>query len=189
MKFVFTVILAIVIPFASKAQVNRDSLPKIKSIVDLPRAINRFYKPDSDSLKNACWEGCVFIRFSVDKNRQFNDIAFSKATPPFIIDALKSAFNQINSYGILVTQMNDYSNKPYILPFIIAHNNGCGFPSGWEDGAIKRDPKLEKLYNERQLHFNQYLSSLINMMKYTDGAIKLIDCVLLAPVTIAAPMY
>ncbi|WP_374949197.1 hypothetical protein [Mucilaginibacter sp.] len=189
MKITILICFVILTSLLCKAQTQNDSLPKIKSVVDISWAVTRFYTPNKDSLKNACWEGCVFIRFTLDKNRQFKDVSVTKSTPLFIATAIINAFDQINSYGMLISQMNDNLNKTYILPFIISHNEGCGFPSGWEDGNAKRDPKSEKIYQVRQSRYDQSITSLLNMMKYTDKDFKLLDCVLLAPALIGATMY
>lgn len=180
----FIITLLVCFSFSVYAQKEKSRLLRIKNVQDICTAITEAYHPDADSLKNTCWEGCVFIKFNIYKNRQLSDIAFSQSTPKFIQEALQTAFSKLRLHDLSIAGKAD---QTYILPFIIAHDNGCGFPSGSDE--VKRDVKLEERYQARQMRFNQAMTSLLNILDFGEKKYKSLDCVLLAPVSIGVAMY
>ncbi|WP_448700919.1 hypothetical protein ACFGVR_02535 [Mucilaginibacter sp. AW1-3] len=178
--FLVSLLLLTASLFAQSYTKSGNGKPYLKEIGFL---IARYYHPNEDSVKNTCWEGCVFIRFNINSKNQFTNIAYTISTPPFIKNGLADAFNMLNQRHWIGGKLNNLEGKTYIQPIIIANNDGCGFMTGWEDSAEKRDAKKEEMYKKKQDRFDQSFTSIQNITNFTDGKIGAVDCILL-PVVI-----
>jgi len=186
MKKIFLLIpIFLLFSSLSFAQANaKDNV--IRSFDELGLALINNYSPNADSVKNNCWEGCVFIRFNINDKKQFVNIAYTSSTPTFIKNGIAHAIERINKRRVNIVGLKSTIGKTYILPFIIVNRDGCGFMSGWEDSSYKPDEKITK----RQLDYHQSTHSIVNIINFTDGKkTDLIDCVLLAPISTPVVMY
>ncbi|EHQ30619.1 hypothetical protein [Mucilaginibacter paludis] len=161
----------------------------IKTLNDIGDAVIDYYHPQADSVKDHCWCGCVFIRFTINKNGEFTNIDYTAKTPIFIKDALMSAFESINKKAPRINQLPKICNSEYILPVIIYNRDGCGFMTGWEDKNYKPDEKTKEMYARRQDSYDQSMNSLLNMLNFFKGKTDSVNCILLAPVNTGYVMY
>ncbi|NHA06400.1 hypothetical protein G7092_21500 [Mucilaginibacter sp. HC2] len=189
MKKLILLIPVLLLSLSVIAQINpKDSV--IRHFNDIGNTLVVYYHPNADSLKNNCWEGCVFIRFNINKEHQFVNIAYTASTPTFIKDAIAQAFTKINQNGANTNQLMTTSDKTYILPLIVVHREGCGFMTGWEDKNYKPDKKMAITYERRQMRFEQFSNSIGNMTNFTDGNFDfVVDCVLLKPARTPVILY
>ncbi|WP_146203159.1 hypothetical protein [Mucilaginibacter oryzae] len=163
---------------------TKDSV--IRSFNDLKWSLRNYYNPIDDSVKNNCWQGCVFIRFKISRNQKLVNIAFTKHTPVFVAEAINRGIARINQRGLDIKKVRGETEKVYLLPFIIYNDDGCGFMTGWEDNNYKPDEKITM----RQMTYHQSTNSIRNILNFTDEEeLNLINCVLLAPVETPIVMY
>ncbi|MEO6524473.1 MAG: hypothetical protein ABIN91_22505 [Mucilaginibacter sp.] len=179
----------LIISLFVKAQTVGHKERVITNVNDIGWVIVDHYKPQEDSVKNNCWAGCVFIRFTINSKRQFTNIGYTASTPFFIKDALMNAFLAINKKSSWINQMHKTDNSTYILPLIIYNRDGCGFMSGWEDASYKPDEKTKEMYAMRQYSYNQSINSIFNILNFSDLKLNSINCILLSPLQTGYVMY
>jgi hypothetical protein len=189
MKKIFFTLLFLLVVIVVKAQEDIEKEQVIKNVNDIGVVLLSHYHPNPDSVKNACWEGCVLIRFTIGADRQFSKIAFTATTPVFIKEALSKAFLSLNEKGMKVNRLSEITGRTYILPAEIIHKDGCGFMSGWEDANYKPDEKMAPIYARRQEYFDQNFNSIWNMLNFSDGRVGMVDCILLSPAMTGIGMY
>lgn len=162
----------------------------IKSFSDIGDIAIKYYHPNVDSVKNSCWEGCVFIRFNINKDNHFVNIAYTVSTPIFIKNAIENAFKVMNEKGVNIERLKNMSGQNYILPLIVVNKDGCGFKTGWEGKNVKSDEKTEIIFERRQIYFDQFANSIGNMTNFSGRKQEFVDnCILLKPVNTPVIIY
>jgi hypothetical protein len=182
MKKLFLLFLILIPPLFVGAQTAPPKNRLIKTLNDIGLVIVDNYKPHEDSVKNNCWSGCVFIRFTINSKRQFTNIDYTAITPMFVKNALISAFSLINQKANQINQLPKIDDSTYILPIIIYNKEGCVFMTGWEDASYKPDKKTKEMYAMMQESYIQSTNSIFYMLNFFNSKADFIRCVLLAPV-------
>jgi hypothetical protein len=132
----------------------------------------------------------VFIRFNVDKKGKIGNIAYNTTTPIFIKDALDHGFAELNKENSVVGNLKPYINKAFVLPLVVANNEGCGFPSPWDGYSKKPDERMALIYDQRRMRYDQFSNSVGSMTHFNyENRLSFVDCILLTPVYTPSPMY
>jgi len=150
----------------------------IGSLDDIREFLENHYKVNSDSAYNNCWQGCVFLRFSLSKDQKLIDIDYSKSTPPFIKDALLAAVIELNKQIFRIKELKVTIGKTFLLPFVIDSSEGCGIDN-WD--VQKHDNKVKAMYEERQIHANRYVETIRNMLNFSKEKSEYLNCIVLSP--------
>lgn len=182
------IVASLVCNAQNRSRLHKDTL--IKTIADIGSLVMNNYNPDQDSVKSYCIESCVFIKFRINPEKGFTDIAFNEGTPKFVGNALVKTFERINK-KLAISNIKALSKKVFILPFQYSHNAGCGFQNDiWTNANDKESTVLDrKIYAERQLKMRQSDFSIFNMTTFSDGYSSALECVLLSPVSISGSMW
>src|ERR1700744_4653869 len=184
MRKLFLLITILLLSYSSIAQ-NQSKDSVIRSTNDIWLAFINNYAPNVDSVKNNCWQGCVFIRFNITNEHKLTNIAYTTTTPVFIKNAIEKAMIRLDKRTVDIDQLKGSLQRTYILPLIITNNAGCGFMTGWEDNhnQNKIDEKKQLRYKQLQEDYNQFGKSIENIINFSDGhKMDFVDCILLAPV-------
>jgi hypothetical protein len=165
-----------------------DSL--IRTVNDVSLALMDNYRPNEDSVASRCVEACVFIKFNISTRGKFVNIAYTKDTPVFIMNALTDAFKAI-SPKIAISKLGVVSKETYILPLQYTYNLACGFEHGsWDMPGDKQLTEKQKSdFKEKQMIFRQSASSIWNINNFTDGTYDVLRCVILPPMRTGGVMY
>jgi hypothetical protein len=171
-----------------KNRPQRDTL--IKDVDDIGSVLLYNYHPNEDSVKAKCLQACVFIKFNISRSGKFVNVAYTKGTPVFIIDALTNAFIKSSSQ-VSLSNLKIISKETYILPLLYNYNWNCGFQHGvFETAEEKKLTESEKgILKERQANLKQDDKSLWNITNFSDGRYDKINCILLSPVSIGGIMF
>jgi hypothetical protein len=144
--------------------------------------ITKNYKPNQTELNAFCREGSIFIKFKVNDNAEVTELAFSKDAPAFIVEALTDAIDSLSLNNALMIALQRH-NKVVIQPVFYSYKLGCNFPKVSDnlDGE-----KYYKTYLNKVRETNHYGDLLFNMLNFSDGKLKAIDCIFLSPIGVAA---
>lgn len=180
--------LLIGLTVAALQAAGQNAAPKnvhIKNAAYIGMELSKYYHPNPDSTKNACLEGCVFIKFTIENNK-FTNIAYTKSTPVYIRVALAEAFKAIEP--LLQIHAKRYSKSTtYIQPFQYTYNRGCELANVFE--GKEPGEKEKQIYKDKQADFYHSANSIWDITNFTDGQSGPISCVLLTPIRIGGEMY
>ncbi len=185
----FILLLVLISKFSfAQSSIKQDSLITDIGVVGI-KMLNH-YKPNKDSLLSTCSEIGVFVKFNINSQGKISNLAFTRSTPPFISDALKNAFKELNAkYRLAHPQ--DFRGKTYIQPLQIIADEGCGnqYGSYHNAEANQLTDEMKSIYRMRQARYNQSAKSIFNITNFSDGSYVAINCILLSPLSTGGAMF
>lgn len=143
------------------------------------------YHPNGDSLKSFCRIGCIFVKFDVNQKALITNISYSKGSPYFITKALTNSLDSLELDRPLM-QILKRLHRTVLVPFLYYYQAGCNFPpSKWttDTATIMKNYETNlRIYAS----FNDTYSSIVNMLNYKNSSLNGVNCLLIAPVRVAA---
>ncbi|OCX52040.1 hypothetical protein BEL04_11070 [Mucilaginibacter sp. PPCGB 2223] len=186
MKY-FLIAALLILNFRVRAQQN-DLFKQINTHIE--NALDKYYKPDTDSVRKYCRIGTVFAKFEVNKEGAICNVAFSDRSPRFITDALTKAFDLFHRDVELISMLKKVS-KPVMLPFLYYYKKGCNLPDGSLTTKKADTEKFWETYVKSTADLDHTAETVERMLRFDGKELFAIDCILLSPFTVAEtnPMY
>lgn len=147
--------------------------------------LNRYYKPDEETISHLCRRGVMFVRFRVNQNGNISDIGFSRDSAAVIQTALQHAVDSLQHDPDLIYYLKK-TGKVVVQPFIYDYQLGCNLPKHSLTSTTAEENSYNASYYQVRDNMEHYGETLFDMLNFEGKKLSVIDCLLLNPIRVGA---
>lgn len=180
-----TLILFVVLIYPQRLLAQSPTLNITQLQTHIANGLNKNYHPDSVTINSFCGNGCIFIKFGVSKQGRIAGLSFSGDSTLFIRQALTSAVYILQKDKALIKTLQR-SGRTIIQPFIYRYERNCGPHKIDYPNTPEGELQFNKAFITAYIKKNHADQTLLDMLNFTDGKLKALDCILLTPMGVMA---
>lgn len=181
-KFIFIILLFNVYKLSAQDKISGE----IKFIDHhIENCLTTKYHPNSDSLKQYCQIGCVFVKFNISPKRTVTNVSFSDGSPIFITQALTKAIDSLHLDRPLMEALFKL-NKTVMVPFLYYYQDGCNYPAAEWTSDQSKVLSTTRAYLKIYMNLDHTSANVYDMLKFKNQNLNALDCLLIAPIRVSS---